>query len=412
MHWPQPKIPKIYRHVQENDWTSWQWQLQNTVKTAEDLSELTRRKFPQTKDRIRITPYLFSLINPKDPQDPIGLQHFPQSYENSPENEMGGKFDQIWERENDFLDGKNRFIQQKYPDIVALRIANTCQSFCRFCFEKERTLRHEVPTKVGQKEWDDTLRIIQKQKDVRQVLLTGGDPSILSDTMLQWYLEALSQIPQLKTIRINTRTLLHNPYRITPEFAKMLGEIQRKSWESKISIPGKLQHTQKNPRKPSIIRGKEIKIGLHFNHPNEITAEALTAMRRLQREGIQLYNQTVLLKNINDNKDVLHKLFRMLREEGVELHYLSQAMAVPGTKHFHTRVQDGQKLLQQLRETKEFRDQLPSFEYSHFTGKQIIPSVMNKNFHESIVKKPDKKTRIIRYKSDITGKWIQFEDGP
>lgn len=408
MLWPKSNIPVFYRDISEKEWTDWQWQLANTFNTVEDLKNATHKNFPRTQERVRLTPYLFSLINFKNPVDPIGLQHLPHKAEN--QSSPVTAFAQIWERKKDFLDGENRLLQQKYPDIVALRISNTCHAFCRFCFEKERTLRQGVRTKVGRTEWEQVLKKIRARKSIRQVLLTGGDPLILPDRFLKNYLETMLGIPHLKTIRINTRTLLHNPYRITPEFARMLGDLQRTSWLDSQN-DGQHGKSAKSGRKPAISRGKEIKIGLHFNHPREITSEAVTAIRRLQREGIQLYNQTVLLKGINNNTSILHRLFRRLREEGIELHYLSQAMAVPGTEHFHTRVRDGQMFMEKLRKTGEFRQQLPSFEYSHWSGKQIIPTTMHQKFREIFMKKNGEKIRMIRYKSDFTGKWITFTDG-
>ncbi len=368
MLWPKAKIPKSYKSINQKQWTDWQWQLQNTVKTAEQFEHITFRKIPANTEQLRLTPFLISLINFKNQKDPIGLQHLPQKAEMRTNHISANilAFDKIWETKNDFKNDQNRFLQQKYPDVVALRISNTCQAFCRFCFEKERTLRHAVPTRINQQIWTATLKKIVKKKQIRQVLLTGGDPSILTDQQLKWYLESLLQIPQLKTIRINTRTLLHNPYRITPEFAKMLSDLQKKSWH-----PDKILPKSGVP----VLRGKEIKIGVHFNHPNELTPEAITAIRRLQKAGIQLYNQTVLLKNINNRTSI----------------------------HFFTAIEEGQKIMEELRQTGEFRGQLPTFEFSHYTGKQIIPTVMTKNFR--------KKDGVIEFKSDIAGKWEQFVDG-
>lgn len=373
--WPKPLIPKFFhdKGCTVAQWTSWQWQLANLIK--HQSSE-------------RITPYLWSLIDWKNAKDPIALQHLFNSKELLRDTFT---YHSVWEQPHDFLDGSNRMLQQKYPDIAVVRITNTCHSFCRFCFEKDRTIRHNVATVVGAKQLSTAHKIIDKKKKIRQILLSGGDPSVLPDHVLKQYLEAFITIPHLKIIRINTRTLLHNPYRITPEFAKMLGELQKNSW------------------KKNLKNGKLIHLGVHFNHPKELTAEALTAIRRLQSEGIHIYNQTVLLKNINDSAKILQKLFRTLRAEGVHLHYLSHAMAVPGTGHFRTTVRKGIELLDELKKSKEFRGQLPHYEMSHAAGKQIING-FSPYFYESMLKKGNKKQPIIRFLSDITAKWETYPD--
>lgn len=353
------------------------------------MKKITTSRTQAGENKTMLTPFLLSLIDPKNPKDPIGLQHLTNPAELKKDE---FNYETVWERDEDFIDRENRLLQRKYPDIVVLRIANTCHSFCRFCFEKERTLQNKIKTKVGIKEFKNALNFIKKDKKIRQVLLSGGDPTILPDKILKNYLEKLIKIPHLKTIRINTRALLHNPFRITDDFAKMLGFLQKKSWNL-------------------CKKGKEIKIGVHFNHPKEITREAITAIRKLQKEGIGIYNQTVLLKNINDNLTTLKTLFGILRQEGVALHYLSQAMAVPGTSHFRTKVRKGQKLMEALRKTKEFRGQLPVFELSHYTGKQIIPAEMNDNFFETTIKKNNRTIKVIKFLSDITGKWEIFPDG-
>lgn len=393
-------VNSIPRAAAPASWLSWQWQLASSVRTVraaadmiggvwgERLNALSPEKLGAMGD-LRLTPYLLSLIDPHDPHDPIALQHLPDHREDAPNNFA---YDQVWEREEDFADGDNRMIQQKYPDIVLLRISNTCHSYCRFCFEKERTLLKSVPTIAGPEQFKAAVAYIAARPRVRQVLLSGGDPLLMPDTVLAPYLEALSQVPHIRTIRLNTRSLLHNPFRITMELVELFSRVQKNSWASRE-------------------RGVSIELGVHFNHPRELTPVALWALRRLSAAGIAVYNQTVLLKIINDDAEILTKLFCTLREEGVFLHYLSQAMAVPGTEHFRTRVRTGQDLMRALRRRQEFRGQLPYFELSHHTGKQIIPDTMNEFFYEDTVVEQQTTRRIIRFLSDITGKWEEFPDG-
>lgn len=239
--WPRPLVPEIYKMegIEPLQWTDWHWQLSHTIKSAEQLQHYACLTSQQTKnikkviehryqngqDQMRLTPYLLSLMNTSDQRDPISLQHLPSLQEMDPDT---FSFDKIWENQSDFGGDDNRFLQQKYPDVVLLRLSNTCHSFCRFCFEKERTLRGGVKTVVGDKQFNEAMKNIRRQKLVRQVLLSGGDPLVLPNELLQKRLQQLFQIPHISAIRINTRTLLHNPYRITKEFTTMLGSLQKK----------------------------------------------------------------------------------------------------------------------------------------------------------------------------------------
>lgn len=395
-------VPALFaaQGITSTQWFSWHWQLASSFRSvpaivpylsgywSERLSLLHEQERRELGE-LRLTPYLISLINPNDSADPIALQHLPQARELT---SSGLVYDQVWERPEDFADGDNRMIQQKYPDIVLLRISNTCHSFCRFCFEKERTLLKGVSTLAGPEQFRNALDYIKQRPQVRQVLLSGGDPLVMPDSVLATYLEGLSTLPQLRTIRLNTRALLHNPFRITPELVALFSRIQSASWATRE-------------------RGISIELGVHFNHPHELTPVTITALHALSRAGITIYNQTVLLKGINDRVEILASLFRILREEGVILHYLSQAMAVPGTEHFRTRIRAGQEIVRGLRQRQEFRGQLPYFELSHHTGKQIIPDTMNEFFYEDTEIVNEKTKRIIRFLSDITGKWETFPDG-
>ncbi len=398
-------IPASFQNegVQLKDWTDWRWQLANTIRGSEklvrylsiskersyEINKIITSDYQNGRDEMRLTPYLVSLINANDPNDPIALQHLPQPQELE---EDDFDFGNVWEKPEDFLDGENRLLQQKYPDIALIRLSNTCHSFCRFCFEKERTLRHGVATNAGPEEFSKAVSLITKDKRIRTILLSGGDPLIVPDEILKERLEALSSILHLKTIRINTRALLHNPFRITPEFANMLGEIQKNSWDVKPA-------------------GTEIRMGVHFNHPHELTEEATAAVRTLQKSGIQVYNQTVLLKGINDSAEIIQTLFRRLREEGVVLHYFSHAMIVPRTGHLRTTVRKGQEIVRSLRQSKEFRAQLPYYELSHPTGKQLIPDSMSEYFFEDTIEKNGKQIPVIKFLSDITGRWEVWVDG-
>lgn len=372
-------------------WTNWQWQLANLIRKPEHFSRFfslseqvtelqkTFAKYP-TISFPRLTPYLASLIDWSNPNDPILKQHIPSVREVEPDT---FSFASVWEQPEDFEGEENRFIQQKYNDIILLRITSTCHSYCRFCFEKERTLLQAVPTNTGEVEWQKALEIIRTSPGVYQVLVSGGDPLILTDDILLSRVRDLAMLPNIRIIRVNTRSWLHNPFRFTEEFAERLETLLKDVWHLKPE-------------------GVSIRFGVHANHPNEITTEALDAFRRMRRAGVQLYNQTVLLRGVNDNSDILATLFRMLRQEGIELHYLSHAMPVPGTKHLRTSVRRGQEVLDELRQLSEFRGALPSYELSFHKGKQMIPTVMHDRFYEDAIHEHGTTIPVIRFFSDMT----------
>ncbi len=223
----------IKNATKNGKWTDWRWQISHIVRNVEQFREyfslsedvLASSHFVReirngSYDAMRLTPYLLSLIDFQNPRDPIALQHFPQLAETH--REVFTSRD-LWEQEEDFVDGNNRMVQQKYPDIVVLRLSNTCHSFCRFCFEKERTLRRKVLTSVADAAFNKALTFIASQKNVRQVLVSGGDPLVMTDEFLAPKLEQILSIPQVVTLRINTRSFLHNPFRITSDFASLLG---------------------------------------------------------------------------------------------------------------------------------------------------------------------------------------------
>ncbi len=383
----------------KKSWTDWRWQISQAVRTveqlkrfvemsearAQEIAEVLQSRKNDKVDEMRLTPFLLSLINWNNLHDPIARQHLPSKAELSDDDFSLTK---VWEEPEDFADGANRMIQQKYPDIILLRLSNTCHSYCRFCFQKERTLQSSVSTKTGDEEFNEALKIIQSKPEVRQVLISGGDPLILTDELLLDRLHKLAAIPHLSALRINTRVLLHNPFRVTPELVAQLKTLTENSWKNRE-------------------RGIDLKIGVHFNHSQELTREAVAAIRLLQKNGIQVYNQTVLLKGVNDNVEILVKLFRALRKENVALHYLSVGMPVPGTAHFRTSVRAAQEIMNALRQIKEFRGQLPHLEMSHHTGKQMVPATMNENFYEDV---DENGAPIIKFLSDITNQWEIFPD--
>jgi lysine 2,3-aminomutase len=207
-------------------------------------------------------------------------------------------------------------ITHRYPDRVLFYVTRECAVYCRFCTRKRKVGRG-APVTVRQLE--DGIRYIRGNAAVRDVLVSGGDPLMLSDERLGWLLRKLHEIPHVEVIRVGTRIPCVLPSRVTPQLAALLKKI------------------------------RPLYINMHFNHPAEITADSRRACARLADAGAVLGNQTVLLKGINDDAVTLETLFRGLLTMRVRPYYLLQADLTRGTDHFRTRVETGLAILKRLR---------------------------------------------------------------
>jgi len=268
-----------------------------------DALELVAKRYP-----MRITRYYLGLI--KEPGDPIWRQCMPDPLELQdgnlpidPLNEEG-------------LSPVSMVIH-RYPDRVVLLVSSACPTLCRFCMRKHRIGHREVlktvnPIKAG-------LKYIEHTSAIRDVILSGGDPLLLSDEALEDILSRLHKIPHIEIIRINTRTPVTLPDRITSRLCRML----------------KHHHP--------------IYVNTHFNHPSEITPQSAEACNRLADAGIPLGNQTVLLKGVNDDPAVMKRLMQKLLTIRVRPYYIHQADLVQGTGHFRTSIKKGLKIMAALR---------------------------------------------------------------
>ena len=305
---------------------TWQEQVKHTITSVDELSKylpLSKKEkkelFKITKKfPLRITPYFLSLINPKDKKDPLRLQVFPNIKELIEEK---GEELVAWDKETCYA---VKGIEHKYPDRIAFLVTRNCASWCRHCVRK--VMCEDVKglhlTELSFKEIDNAIDYIKKHKIIWDVLLTGGDLFMISDKKLEYILKRLRAIKHVKIIRIATRTLTYLPQRITPELVKLISKY----------------HKEEYP----------IYIGTQFNHPNEITKESKKACNLLVDAGFILYNQSVLLKNVNDNEKILELLFKKLLCIKIRPYYLYHCMPVLGTKHLRTTVKKGAELMQKL----------------------------------------------------------------
>jgi len=272
-------------------------------------------KFPEVKSEVqkvkriypmKVSDYYLDLI--KEKNDPIWKQCIPDIAEL---HDSVNEEDPLLEEEHTPVPG----LVHRYPDRVLLLASNKCAMYCRFCTRKRKVGKEVIITKEM---IVNAIDYISKHPEIRDVIVSGGDPLMLKDDELEFILKALREIPHVEIIRIGTRVPCTMPERITPELCEMLKKYH------------------------------PIYVNVHFEHPMEITVESERACRLMADAGIPLGNQSVLLKGVNDDPEVLRELFRKLIQMRVKPYYLYQADAVKGTDHFRTDVQDGINIISRL----------------------------------------------------------------
>jgi lysine 2,3-aminomutase len=295
--------------------TDWQKKLQEAIA---DVDRLIDRFGPEHIDEgavrkaaesfnLRITQEPLQLIG--EPADPHWRQYVPAPEENEV---LDGIADSLAEDADSPLPN----ITHRYPDRVLFLVSPVCAAYCRFC-----TRRRKVgdPEKIPLNQFDPAFAYIRQHTEVRDVILSGGDPLMLSDRRIEDILRRLRAIPHVEIIRIHTRMPSHLPERITPDLCE------------------------------TIKRYHPVYVNVHFNHPDELTPAARNALAMLADAGCPLGSQTVLLKGVNEDPAVMKRLMQELLKCRVRPYYLYQADAVAGGEHFRTSVQKGLEILQALR---------------------------------------------------------------
>lgn len=299
------------------DWNDVRWQLRNLVRTPEQLAELLALPEAEVASiralgrqfRFAVSPYYFSLIDPTDPADPIRRMIVPSS-----EEDVGEGFsDPLGEKEDQVAPG----LTHRYPDRVLFVVTSFCSSYCRFCIRKRNWRDSDAASTRA--EVDAAVAYIRAHEEVRDVLVSGGDPLTLPLEQLDYLLGQLRQIPHVEFIRIGSREPVMMPMRVTDELCDVLD------------------------------RHGPIWLNTHFNHPRELTEEAARACEKLARRGIPLGNQTVLLAGVNDDVGTLKRLFQGLLRIRVRPYYLYQADPVVGAFHLRTSVWKGLEIVEGLR---------------------------------------------------------------
>lgn len=256
----------------------------------------------------RIPRYYWSLIEEKF--DPIYLQCIPDY------RELIGNENLLVDPLGEDVHSPHPLVVHRYPDRCLLLAGTECAMHCRFCTRKRRFCRG---VQMGKSDLDQALEYIRSRDEIRDVLISGGDPLLLPDETLEYLLRNLKQIRHLDLIRIGSRAVCTLPSRVTENLCQMLKKYQ------------------------------PIYMNVHFNHPRELTVESERALNMLADAGVVLGNQTVLLRNVNDNPEVLRELFYGLLRNRVKPYYLHQCDLVYGIEHFRTPLACGVDIMQQLR---------------------------------------------------------------
>lgn len=261
---------------------------------------------------VRVTPAVYDTISDISPADPVALQYLPDTRELS--QTADEREDPIGDSARSPVPG----IVHRYPDRVLLMPVTRCAVYCRYCFRRETTGKGTGLLPPAQ--LDAALDYIRQHKTIWEVILSGGDPLVLSPRRLAALLEQLDKIDHIGVIRIHSRVPVADPVRITAGLCALLEKIQ-----------------------------KPVYIVLHINHAQEISAAVEQSVKKLRQSGCVLLSQSVLLKGVNNDAAVLEQLFRRLVTLKVKPYYLHHPDKAPGTAHFRLPLAEGQQIMRQLR---------------------------------------------------------------
>lgn len=309
----------LYNSVSASDWNDWKWHFRNRITSIDELAsiislsteERSRLKLVTAKYPVSITPYYLSLINLEDKNDPIGKQAIPCIEEIT----MGilGMEDPLEEKRDSVVPG----LVHRYPDRVLMVLTDICPMFCRHCTRKREW--HHGGWIRPDEQIEPMLEYIRHHSEIRDVIVSGGDPLTLSTERLEKIFSCIRQIEHVEIIRIGTRFPVVLPQRIDDQLCNMLSNYG------------------------------PIWLNTHFNHASEITPESAKACDKLLRAGIPVNNQCVLMRGINDDIETQTKLCQGLLKIKVRPYYLFQCDEVQGTEHLRTPVETGLKIIQGLR---------------------------------------------------------------
>ena len=307
-----------FGNVPEAQWSDWRWQLSHRLNTAEEIGRIfpltgSERTALNAKDlfRVDVTPYFISLIRPDDPADPIRRQVIPTAAELVPFTAM--MEDSLAEDRHSPVPG----LVHRYPDRALMLVTTQCGSYCRYCTRSR--IVGDASAQFTRAEFDAMFAYIERTPQIRDVLLSGGDPLTLAPALLEELIARLRAIEHVEIIRIGSRVPVFMPMRVDDALCSMLAKYH------------------------------PLWLNIHVNHPNEITPELAAAADRLSRAGIPLGNQSVLLAGVNDCVHIQRRLVQDLLRIRVRPYYLYQCDLVEGAGHFRTPVAKGIEIIEGLR---------------------------------------------------------------
>jgi lysine 2,3-aminomutase len=301
---------KFYSQVSQRDWNDWRWQVRNSITSYEELSRIFGSSDYELSEDInlplRITPYYASTITSL--KEGIGRCVIPTS------NELIVTPNELNDSLNEDEQSPVECVVHRYPDRVLFLVTDFCSSNCRYC-TRSRLINREP---ISRKKWDAAIEYIRNHNEIRDVLISGGDPLTMNDDNIEYLLKTIRNIEHVEILRIGTKVPVVLPQRITNELVNLLKKYH------------------------------PLFISLHFSHPDELTPEVKEACEKLANAGIPLGSQTVLLKGVNDNIETMKKLMHGLLKIRVRPYYLYKCDRVVGTHHFQVSIKKGLEIIEGL----------------------------------------------------------------
>jgi lysine 2,3-aminomutase len=318
----KPRRHTLWRNVPDHQWDDWRWQSQNAIRSVRQLrgllhftpAELECIGTLEAEYKTAIPPYYFSLMDPDDPLDPIRLQAVPSPLEQA--NPSGYELEDPLDEDKDApVPG----LTHRYPDRALLVTTHVCTMYCRFCTRKRATMVRGGWDAISRND-ERMIEYVRDHPEIRDVIVSGGDPLTLPVPKLRFFLENLAAIEHVDVIRIGTRVPVTLPQKLyDPALVNLLASAG-KVW-----------------------------IQTHFNHPREVTPEAARVCAALLRAGMPVNNHTVLLKGVNDSLETMRQLMRALLRIKVRPYYIFHCDPVIGAGHFRTSVWKGMEIMEGLR---------------------------------------------------------------
>lgn len=339
--------------VAQDHWTDWRWQQKHAFRDEISLSEALAQQSEDlnfeikkglSNRKLQVTPYYLDLI--KRHQSSLSIVDNPLWRQVVPfwGEEASGGYDgqsENWELQHEM---KTPICQHKYENRVILRITNTCHCYCQFCFEALRTLQRDSNKgSMGKGTFEETLSYLRGTPSIEEVIFSGGDPLMLSDGKLDQYLGAVRSIDKKILIRLHSRALTFNPFRVTDQLASILAKQKINSF------------------------------GVHVCHPWELSDEFIEAIRKLQKSVPLIFANIPFIKSVNDQKDTLRELFIELYRLGVKPYYLYHFMPFsPGAEVYKAGIEEARSIMRYLKR-RVSNIALPEYVLPHETGKFTVP---------------------------------------